>query len=373
MRILFVITGLDAGGTEHQLLILARGLKRRGHSVRVCSLGMDEGILRAKFLEAGIPVSEYPARRFLDWGALLWLRREMEVSRPEIVQTFLFQADFLGLVAATAARVPIRIASVRSSDVWKRPYHWLVSHMVGRLSSCIVSNTATGAKNAAAKARLNCKKHEVIPNAWASDLKGTFNSQKVGMSAAFNIMTVGRIDSDKNLGVLLQACSMLQTRSSPLQTGPIVLHIVGTGPEEPGLRRLAHDLGISKATRFYGYRADVPELLARADCFVLPSLCEGMSNALIEAMAPGLPVIVSDMPGNREIVTADVNGLVFDPYRADELADRIVQLMDDPPLRQRIGEAARQWVQENCAEDIFLDRHEALYCRLLARRRGDLI
>jgi glycosyltransferase involved in cell wall biosynthesis len=116
-------------------------------------------------------------------------------------------------------------------------------------------------------------------------------------------------------------------------------------------------------------RKEVAELLARSDIFVLPSLFEGLSNACIEAMATGLPVVVTDVGGMSELVRDGVDGFVVPPEDPAALAERIGKLIDDPTLAERFGSSGRTRVEESFRLEDQLDAFEKVYSRLSGLRR----
>jgi glycosyltransferase involved in cell wall biosynthesis len=138
-----------------------------------------------------------------------------------------------------------------------------------------------------------------------------------------------------------------------------VLLIVGDGPLRGELEREAAACGLGRSVRFVGSQPDVTSFYLGADVFVLPSLTEGLSNALLEAMAAGLPVVASDVRGNREVVEDGVSGFLVDWADADAAARRVARLLEDAVLRRRLGTAARR--RADCFSIAVVGER---YCRL---------
>jgi glycosyltransferase involved in cell wall biosynthesis len=143
------------------------------------------------------------------------------------------------------------------------------------------------------------------------------------------------------------------------------VHLIGEGPHREALEARISDLGIDDIVKLTGERDDVDACLQAADIFVLPSRAEGLSNALLQAMSLGLPVIVSDIPGNSDVIDHEVNGLRFSVGDADSLADCLLQVMDDEPLRVKLGCGARRSVERTYALTKVVDDYIALYEDLL--------
>jgi glycosyltransferase involved in cell wall biosynthesis len=158
--------------------------------------------------------------------------------------------------------------------------------------------------------------------------------------SAINLLCVGRLIERKGQQHLLRAFAELRKQ---LPNRPLLLTLVGTGDADAALKQQARDLGIADQVMFRGFvaRADMPEVYRQASIFVLPSQSEGMSIALLEALASGLPVIVTDTGGTEELVTSGENGLVVDWADVAGLVLALRRLIEDSVLRDRMGAASR--------------------------------
>lgn len=173
---------------------------------------------------------------------------------------------------------------------------------------------------------------------------------------------LGRLHPQKNLTVLLHAWRLVREQGL---AGHLLL--VGDGPQRQELEQLAATLDLGDSVHFLGAQPDPLPLLQAADLFVLPSISEGMSNSLLEAMACALPSIVSDAGGNVDLIEPGVAGLVADAATPVDLATQLTHMLRDPALRQRCGVAARRIVCERYSLQAVVDRYEALYYQLAAR------
>lgn len=145
------------------------------------------------------------------------------------------------------------------------------------------------------------------------------------------------------------------------------LVMVGDGPLRGELEKLASELGVAERVRFVGIRADVPNWLRAADLFALTSLSEAASLTLLEAMAAGLPVVVTDVGGNPEIVRPDREGLLFPRGDAERCADCFRQLLDDPDYAEMLGQSGRDRVWERYRLEHTVAAYHGLYRRLVGR------
>lgn len=144
------------------------------------------------------------------------------------------------------------------------------------------------------------------------------------------------------------------------------LLVVGQGNLEDSLKRQVLELGIDHAVSFLGLRNDVPRILAALDLFVLPSLSEGLSVALLEAMSTAVPVVASSVGGNPEIVQDGQIGLLVSPKNASELADRILEVINNPEKSKLFGERGRERVAKEFTTARMLNQYEELYDRCLS-------
>jgi glycosyltransferase involved in cell wall biosynthesis len=170
------------------------------------------------------------------------------------------------------------------------------------------------------------------------------------------IVCLARLVRQKGLDVLLEALPTIRAA-----VGPIVVTICGEGPEGPTLAALAERLGVGGEVCFAGAVEDVVPHLAPAELFVLPSRYEGMPFALLEAMAAGLPVVATAVPGNAFIVRDCVDGLLVPPEDPDALAAAIVRVLREPGLAIRLGAAARLRVASDFDAERMVDRTLTAY------------
>jgi glycosyltransferase involved in cell wall biosynthesis len=173
----------------------------------------------------------------------------------------------------------------------------------------------------------------------------------------------GRLHEGKRLDVLIAAWQQIVRSGRDAR-----LWLVGEGPEHEALQRQIGDLGLSGKVSLVGAFDCVEDLLFAADLFVLPSREEGLSQALLEAMAAGRPVVASDIPGNRRAVDDGVQGLLTPVGDATALADAVEQLLDRPEWAWQLGAAGRKRVATEFSLARMVDEHLALFNRLLADR-----
>lgn len=183
---------------------------------------------------------------------------------------------------------------------------------------------------------------------------------------ALLVGTVGRLAGVKDQRTLLDAFARV-LRESPDLAPRLRLAVVGDGDLRAALERRARDLGIADRVWFAGDRDDVPDLLRMMDLFVLPSLGEGISNTLLEAMASGLAVVATRVGGNPELVSEGQTGLLVPAGEPQALSRAMGRLLEDGALRVRFGESARLQVQRRFDWDRCTEAYLSLYDALLGR------
>jgi glycosyltransferase involved in cell wall biosynthesis len=188
---------------------------------------------------------------------------------------------------------------------------------------------------------------------------------RLGLSPESVVLgSVGRMVPIKDHKTLLQAAEPLIGRGLPVQ-----LLLVGSGPELSKHQEFVRASPIlSGRTRFVGSTAEVPSLLSAMDVFVLPSLSEGMSNTILEAMASSLPVVATNVGGNPELVEDERSGLLFQPGDVTGLKDRLERLVRDPGARQELGESARKRAVHHFSLERMILRYRDLYLELARKR-----
>jgi glycosyltransferase involved in cell wall biosynthesis len=210
--------------------------------------------------------------------------------------------------------------------------------------------------------RLSVLGNGIEVEAWAPDIQARVAARRqLGLTDEFLWMAVGRLEPVKDYPTLLRAMARAPENAR--------LFILGTGPLEGELAKLAAQLGLKQRVRFLGFEPNVEHWMQGADGFVLSSRYEGLPMVLLEAGACGVPAVATDVPGTREVVTDGVNGWLArseDPISLNEAMARLMQM----PLEDRyaMGECARRRVINEFSMDIVLNRWEQLYETLLAQK-----
>jgi len=365
IKILYLITDLDVGGAERALVKLATRLDPARFQVSAACLS-GRGALGEKLSERGIPVTYLDMRGKLDAGVPFRLRRLLDAEQPDILHTFLFHANIVGrLSALLALDRPIIVAGVRVAER-RRRHLWVEGWTAGLVDKFVA--VSEGVRSLMIhRAKIPENKIVTIPNCvdpaeipqGATDIRAEL---KLPAGSPL-VVTVGRMTKQKGQRFLIEAAS----RVLKAQADAYFL-IIGNGPIEHTLKRQAARLGIAPNVHFLGWRKDAWPIVAGADMFVLPSLWEGMPNALLEAMAAGVPVVGTYVAGTSEIVENDKTGLLVSPSDARVLAQAISGLLMNPERAHDLGQAGREKVLREFTVEKMVAAHEALYLELLQGR-----
>jgi len=189
--------------------------------------------------------------------------------------------------------------------------------------------------------------------------------ESLGKEGKIVLIFVGRFAPQKSLSVLIMAFSQALKKVSNLH-----LLLVGEGPEQQNLEQLIDQFSIHQKVTFTGNVEDVQKYYSASDIFVLPSLSEGISNALLEAMASGLACVVTNVGGAAHLLDGGDCGILVPPKRVDILADKIIELSQNPAQLNRLGTLARQRAQSHFDITVISKQYENLYTFLYTNRTG---
>jgi len=291
------------------------------------------------------------------------LTRLFRRLRPDVVHLNSSKAGVLGRIAAVTARVPVRIFTAHgwafkaAAGVDSRLY-LLADRAVESLTSMVICVSENERRAGLAAGVCTAERSIVIRNAVEV---GAAPSHTRGGEPPVQIVSVGRLAAPKDFSTLVAAVARLPE-------GRAHLRVLGDGPLRGALEAQRHELGLDGAVEFAGEVPDARLHLEDADVFVLSSLSEGMPVSILEAMAAGLPVVASAVPGLEEVVLEGQTGFLVPPGDAAALAARLGQLADDPGLRSSFGAAGRARAEEHFSLPAWRDAHYSLYRSLLAAR-----
>ena len=367
-NILFVLSGLEQGGTEIRLLAMARRMPR-DIAVHMC-VTMASVPLRPEFERSGAVVTVIPiARPWFAWRELSLIARNVRRDRIDVINTF----DLKGILVALAVRFingrQFRWAHhlVDLEQGGTRRRRALVRSLMRRADVLICD--ARSIRDIAIGTRPVRSPVEIIPNGvdtafFAPDLALRQASRgTIGFDADHVVIgIVAKFRPEKNHQLLIHAFSTLHAENPALR-----LVCVGGGPLLDEMRTLVATLGIEGAVVFTGPVDDVRPFLAAMDVFVLSSLFDALSNAVLQAMAMGVPCVCSRTGDHIEIMDGDRAGLLFDPTDRADCVHAIRRVLTDDALRARLSTAGRALVESNHSIEVMVTRYVSLFRALSSR------
>jgi glycosyltransferase involved in cell wall biosynthesis len=361
IRVALLIATLGPAGAEKQLVTVATGLDRRRFAPHVLCL-TDTGRYEAELREAAVPVTLIGKRHKLGALALRRLRAVLRRERPHVLHTWMFTSNLYGRLAAWGLPMATLASEVLAGG-GKSALRLAVDRLLAPSTGAFYVNSRVVARFYHERCEIPLEKLVIIPNGVAVVEMAAVPRAALGVREdAFLVCGAGRLDPQKGFDRLIEALAMPGLRGRHVE-----LVIAGEGSERSALERLAVARGLRDRVHLLGHREDLPAVLRAADAFVLSSLYEGMSNALMEAMALGLPCVVTPVAGVEELVVPGESGLVVEASAPEPIAAALVRLLDKPVLARRLGAAARDRMARSFSVEANVRRFEALYAALACR------
>jgi len=350
-------------GSEAHLLSLLPRLRERGWDVRMLMLHEDEPgawDFARELTDRGVPLDAIRIRADVDPIAFGELVTYLVRKRPAILHTHLVHAETYGLLAGTAARVPVRFSTKHGFNEFREmPYFGLADRAVASLAHVEIAISRGLARYLEEVEGFDGESFEIVHYGIEPDGEPPPYTGELP-----RLLCVGRLIPIKGHIVLLRAFADAKKVLPELQ-----LDIAGRGPLEPALRALARELGVGEAVRFLGHVTPIQGAIEQASVVVVPSMGEGFGMVALEAMERARPVIAASIGGLGEIVRDGETGVLVPAGEAEPLGAAIVRVAGDPALARRMGEAGRQRALSRFLQSFCTERTELLYTDALDRLR----
>lgn len=362
-RLTYLITDLQVGGVPLHLYRLATGMAAARYDVRVIALA-DPGPVGAMLKRAGVPVDACEARSPRDVRTLTRLYGYLRRSRPDVLHALLFHANVAARLVGPAAGVPVsRIICEIQTVERVRGWHLALDNLTCRLCRFEVGNSPSVLEHLARHAHIPRSRLRCVWGAVDADRFATarpLDRHTLGVRADERLIVwAGRLDPVKGFEEMIGAVARVARRWL------IRFVLAGEGAYRPQIEALIRAHSLDERVALLGNRPDVPNLLATADVFLFGSRTEGLPNALLEAMAAGLPVVVTDVAGNRDLVAHEQTGLLVAAGSAESLAGGLERVLERPGWAGTLGRQAQKWVIENFDASSFVPRWEHVYSSLI--------
>jgi glycosyltransferase involved in cell wall biosynthesis len=367
--VLLVISNLEFGGAQRQVVEVANAFDPARVAVKICSL--SPFVPLADTLQHRNERLVVLNKHFkFDVSVISRLASLLRAFRADVVHSYLFDADVAARVAGRLAGTPLIVGSERNTDYRLKPRQLAAFRLTRRCVDLIIANSQAGAQFNYTLLGHDPSMYRVLYNGVDTvrfgpgdgleirrELGLSDDEPVVGMFASFK--------EQKNHPLFFGAAQRLLRRipdARILLVGDELLGgMHGSHDYKQRMDRQIDDLGLRSRTLCVGNRRDVERVYRACDVTVLPSLFEGTPNVALESMACGVPVVVTDVADNRLIVPDGEVGFVVPLGDEDALAARLVEVLSQPGLRARMRAQARSWVESRFSTDRLATRTEAIY------------
>ena len=375
-NVLHIINSFEQGGTERQAVQLVRLLHEdRRYRLHLATLS-NSGILRDEAAGIGLgEILEYPLTSFYDRNFLKQIRRCVRFLKSheiDVVHTHDFYTNIFGMTAARLAGVQVRIASKRDTQGFCSATQRQVERYVYRLAHSVITNAEAVRKQLIGE---NVPPEKIVTVYNGLDMERVAPQSRLQREAVLTLLNLP--DQTERLFVTIVAnvqhavkdhAMFLRAAARVRKAVPEARFVIaGEGRLMNELQALAAELGIGNDTFFIGRCQHVAELLSISNVCVLSSTAEGFSNSILEYMAAARPVVVTDVGGAREAVSDGETGFIVPAGDDENMAARIVKLLQEPARARMMGERGRAVVEEKFSCPAQVERTTALYERLLMR------
>ena len=363
---LLVTQDLQRAGAQRQCVELARGLSRReGWRVEAATLE-GGGPLEAELHADGIALHHWPRRFRWDLSPAFALARHVRLIRPDVVQTFLFLPNFYGRVARLLERPRLLVSSLRSTGIegWPRQ---AAEVLLAPLCDLILANSDAGREDLVARG-VAPRRVVVVRNGMAFERFDAARASAAPPSRCGpRLGMVAQMERRKDHAGLVEAFARVRAAVPEAR-----LTLAGDGSLRPDVQERARRLGLDGAVEFPGTVERPEGIVAALAIYVQASAAEeGTSNAILEAMACGRPVVATDIGGNREVVESGRTGVIVPARDPERLARAILDLLADPARLDAMGEAGARAVRARFGRDAMIEATIAAWRGVPGRAPGD--
>jgi len=369
LTVLQFVSLFGIGGTERQVLNLVQGLDASRFGVEVACL-KRLGALLPEVEATGVPITEYKTTSLYNHTAVwnqMRFASHLRQRSVAIVHSYGFHSNVFAIPPARLAGAAAVLASIRDTGEHLTPMQRRVEKLFCRMADRIVTN-AEAVRKRLTNEGYDAEKIVVIHNGieltrFARRPTELGLHRELGVPSNTPLVAVfARLNELKGIEYFLLAVAGLIQRFKNVR-----FLIVGDGASRKELEEYSAQLGLNKHVVFLGFRLDVPTLLSEISVSVLPTLSEGLSNSLLEAMAASVPVVATTVGGNSEVVQGGITGLLVPPRDAEALARAIGRLLEQPWLGIKFGLAGRDRVTERFALEQMTRATARLYEGLMER------
>lgn len=370
-KVFYLLDSLNVGGTETQAVELALRMPVSEYEIKLGCL-TAKGPLLEKLQGSAVRVEEFHPRGGLDsptgFYEMLRLAGYLRRERFDVMHAHDLWSNLMGVPAARLARVPAIISSQRdlSHFDWYRGIKGKILRRIQRMSTVLLAN-ATPIRDALIT-------EDGFPSTKLVVIHNGVDTTRFQRGKRDRVRLVGDSVAGKLVALVGNMHSDVKGHPWLIEAAPAVLKefpdtrfiFAGDGQARGEFERQVRECGLGESFVFLGARGDIPDILATCDIGVLPSKAEGLSNAVLEYMAAGLPTIASGVGGNVELVQDGVTGLLVPPQDSKALGIAVLRLLRNEEFARRIADAGRRVATQDYSFERLVREVDALYTKLLA-------
>jgi glycosyltransferase involved in cell wall biosynthesis len=364
-HIVRIITWLPRGGIERRLVAVLPQLNKPPFHVSLVCI-RERGPLADELEQAGVPVSVVPLRSRLDPRGLWTLARWMRDQQIELVHSHMYRSNIPATIAARLAGVRHILCQVHNIDTWESCRQRMMDRWLMRWRTAMLAVSEGVKRNIVSNLRCPPERVCVLYNGIDIQQYGSSRPEPelrhgLGIPEGHRLVVMlARLVEQKNHTRFLQALESIHSELPPTS-----VLFVGEGKLLGALEREVEERRLSDIVSFAGHRNDIPQILALSDLSAVTSDREGFSNAILESLAAGVPVVATDVGGNSEAIVDGKCGLLVEPDDLAGLARALKTVLTDDALRKRMSEDARQRAKRFSLDRMLKETRE-LYLDLLA-------
>lgn len=369
ITIAFVIDTIKIplGGTENQLLNLIQNLNKNKFRVFFCYLEESNWIKEniAKEMTFNIGSLNYKHPNLIK--RIIRFSRFLKKNKINILQSFFRDSNFVATVSGKIAKTPIIISSRRNKGHWHNKTELILLRFLNPMTTRILTNSYDIKQYSHQHEKISNKKIDVIYNGYDNAFFGDNKKLEQDIRSCCNFNTesitavcISNLKPVKNLEFLIETTKLIVDKHPEFQ-----LLIIGEGIEREKLIKLCETCKLKKNISFLGFRKDIPALLKLTNIGILASKSEGLSNTIIEYMVSGLPVVATDVGGNKELIEHKVNGYLVPLNDCIKMSNYIIELLNNPELREKMGGKSKKIAITKFSLKKYVSEHEKYYKNLI--------
>ena len=368
IQVLRIVIGLNQGGVQQAVLNLARNLDRSKFNLIVCAIE-NGGLIGNEIIDSGTNVIVLGFKR-QPIKTILALIKIIKANRIDIVHASSYHPSLYGRIAAIVSRAPVIISYEHVIFEHFRPVRAFLNKCLNHFTHGYTAVSRAVSDQVIKWYGYSKSKVYVLYNGVDTtkfSLKSSAATAKnmLGLNPKTLVISmICRLDLSKGHKYFFEAITRLQGKHN------LQFIVVGSGPDEAAIIALAKAYGLEKSIRFLGIRRDINVCMNATDIFCFPTLQEGFSNVLLEAMSSGCAIVASDFSSNIEVLRHKKNGLIVEMRNAEQLSKAIQQYIDSPGLRKKMGFEARTTIEKSFSVDMYSKRSEYIYLKLWRTRDG---